>query len=177
MKWLVSGSRTVYTCPWFSVDLDDVTLPDGRSFEHHAIRVPTAVAGVLVTDPDDRVLLLYRHRFITDRWGWEIPAGSAENGEDLAAAALRELAEETGFVCGTATLFTRFATSNGLTDQEFFLFRASRPLSQRPVMSKEESTKIQWHTQSELETLLAEGGVHDGATMLALLLYLRKPPG
>jgi hypothetical protein len=32
-----------------------------------------------------RVVLLYRHRFITDRWGWEIPAGSAKPGEDPAA--------------------------------------------------------------------------------------------
>jgi 8-oxo-dGTP pyrophosphatase MutT (NUDIX family) len=173
MKWLVSGSRTVYACPWFSVDLDDVTLPDGRGFEHHVIRVRTHVAGVVVTDADDRVLLLYRHRFITDRWGWEIPAGAAEAGEDLAAAALRELAEETGFVCATATLLTRFATSNGLTDQEFFLFRASRPLSQRPVLSKEESTTIQWHTRTELETMLANGEIHDGATMLAVLCHLR----
>jgi hypothetical protein len=38
------------------------------------------VAGVLrpsivVMDEDDRVLLLWRHRFITDTWGWEVPAG------------------------------------------------------------------------------------------------------
>ena len=96
MKWTVGATRTLYDCPWFRLDQTDVTLPDGRTFPHHVIRTPTPVVAVLAVDDHDRVLLLHRHRFITDRWGWELPAGAAEPGEDAAAAATRELAEDGG---------------------------------------------------------------------------------
>jgi 8-oxo-dGTP pyrophosphatase MutT (NUDIX family) len=35
-----------------------------------------------VVDDQGRVLMLWRHRFITDRWGWELPCGWVEPGED-----------------------------------------------------------------------------------------------
>ena len=170
MKWTVGQSRTLYDCPWFRLDLTDVTLPGGQQISHHVIRVPAPSVGVLATDADDRVLMLYRHRFITDRWGWEIPAGAAEPGEDPAAAALRELEEETGVRCHTVEPLTRFATSNGLTDQEFLLFHATDPSPGNPVTSAEESSELRWVTRAEQRELLTAGHIHDGPTMLALLL-------
>lgn len=170
MKWTVGQSRTLYDCPWFRLDLTEVTLPDGQHISHHVIRVPTPAVGVLAVDTDDRVLLLYRHRFITDRWGWEIPAGSAEPGEDPATAALRELEEETGVRCRTAEPLARFATSNGLTDQEFQLYRATEPTVAGPATSAEESSELRWVTRADQRALLAAGDIHDGPTMLALLL-------
>jgi 8-oxo-dGTP pyrophosphatase MutT (NUDIX family) len=49
--------------------------------------------GVIVTDGPN---LLLGHA--TDSPRWDIPKGIAEQGEDFTAAALRELAEETGLV-------------------------------------------------------------------------------
>jgi 8-oxo-dGTP pyrophosphatase MutT (NUDIX family) len=49
-----------------------------------------AIAWVL--DPSDRRLLLVDHR----AYGWSCPGGHVEHGETPAAAATRELAEETG---------------------------------------------------------------------------------
>ena len=57
------------------------------------------MVGVLAVDDREQVLLLHRHRFITDRGGWDLPAGAAEPGEAPAAAAAWELAEETGLSC------------------------------------------------------------------------------
>ena len=94
MKWTVGASRTLHDCPWFRLDQTDVTLPDGRTLAHHVIRTPAPVVAVLAVDEQDRILLLHRHRFITDRAGWELPAGAADPDEDPAAAAARELAEE-----------------------------------------------------------------------------------
>lgn len=52
-------------------------------------------AGVLVTD-GSRVLLLLRSRGVTEPGTWGVPGGSAEPGEELLRAALREAVEEVG---------------------------------------------------------------------------------
>jgi 8-oxo-dGTP pyrophosphatase MutT (NUDIX family) len=55
---------------------------------------------VVLVDAQERVLMLWRHRFLQDRWGWEIPGGLVDNGESPAGAAVRELTEETGYRAG-----------------------------------------------------------------------------
>ena len=172
MKWTVGASHTLYDSPWFRVDLTDVTLPDGRTFPHHVIRTPAPVVAVLAVDHDGRVLLLHRHRFITDRAGWELPAGAAEPGEDPAAAAARELAEETGVTCTQLEPLGRADLSNGLTDQHVLIYRGSAATTGGPIASPEESDQQRWHTQAEVHQLLAAGEVHDALTQLALLRHL-----
>jgi 8-oxo-dGTP pyrophosphatase MutT (NUDIX family) len=95
MRWIVHSEKPLYNDPWLDIRLADVELPDGRHLEHRLIRTPPG-AGAVVTDEHRRVLLLWRHRFITDTWGWEIPLGRAEPGEGPAEAAGREAEEETG---------------------------------------------------------------------------------
>jgi hypothetical protein len=74
MRWRVHGERVIYESPWVSLHLADVELPDGTRFDHHVVRTPQKAAGAVVHDGRG-VLLLWRHRFITDTWGWEVPAG------------------------------------------------------------------------------------------------------
>ena len=56
--------------------------------------VPRTGARVLLLDPADRVLLI--HERIEGGVHWLTPGGGVEPGEDLAAAAVRELYEEIG---------------------------------------------------------------------------------
>lgn len=55
---------------------------------------------VVVLDAHDHVLLLHTHDPHYPELGtwWELPGGGIEQGETYLAAAVRELAEETGFV-------------------------------------------------------------------------------
>jgi hypothetical protein len=67
-----------------------VELPDGQRLEHHVLRMPRRSVTVVVLDEEgDRVLLLWRHRFITDTWGWEVPAGWTEGDEAQEETATR----------------------------------------------------------------------------------------
>jgi 8-oxo-dGTP pyrophosphatase MutT (NUDIX family) len=72
--------------------------------------------GVIVTD-GERILLGHATRGPR----WDIPKGLAEPGESLAAAAVRELAEETGLVV-VATELRPFGVHTYLRDKDLALF-------------------------------------------------------
>ena len=114
MRWTVHGERVIYDSEWIRLALADVELPSGKRFEHHVVRMPYEAAGTVVDDPDRGVLLLWRHRFTTDTWGWEIPAGRVDEGETPAEAATRETVEEAGWRPGPLTLMTTYYPHNGI---------------------------------------------------------------
>ncbi len=92
MQWKNLGEHTVYQNPWLTLNLADVELPDGRHLDHYVIR-QRAVALATAVNESNEVLLLWRHRFITDTWGWELAAGVVEDGESIVEAAAREMLE------------------------------------------------------------------------------------
>jgi 8-oxo-dGTP diphosphatase len=61
----------------------------------HSALHPTAAVGVVCLRAPDEVLLIRRGK-PPNEGGWSLPGGRLEWGEKLEAAALRELAEETG---------------------------------------------------------------------------------
>ena len=82
-RWTVHGRRAMYESDWVNVYLDAVELPDGHQIDHHVLTFPKASqTAVVLNDARDHVLLIWRHRFITDTWGWEVPAGWVEPGEE-----------------------------------------------------------------------------------------------
>jgi hypothetical protein len=46
----VHGERQIYGSRWVEVSLVDVELPDGERFEHHVVRLPSAVAVVVLDE-------------------------------------------------------------------------------------------------------------------------------
>ena len=110
-----------------------------RASRRHALRPPRradAASGCRRDRPRRRargVLLLRRHRFVTDTWGWEIPAGRVDPGETLEEAAGRESIEETGWRPLDLERLGFSHPTNGLMDQRFEYFVASRRGARRRV--------------------------------------------
>lgn len=80
MRWHSHGRRLVYGSDWVEVWLDDVEIPGVGRVDHHVLTMPRPSTTAVVRDDQDRLLLIWRHRFITDTWGWEVPAGWADPG-------------------------------------------------------------------------------------------------
>jgi len=170
-RWTVHGERPLYESDWVTLALADVELPDGSRFEHHLVRVPQQAAAAVVHDPDRGVLMLWRHRFITDTWGWEVPAGRIEPGEAPAAAAARETLEETGWAPGPLRPIGTYHPANGFTDQTFHVFAASRA-SREGEPDGVETDRVEWVPVDHIRTLIASGEISDGFSLTALLWYL-----
>jgi ADP-ribose pyrophosphatase len=72
-----------------------LVMPDGYELDWYYVDTPPSVLTVPVTADGDLVMVRqYRHNL--KRHALEFPAGTVSGGEDLAAAARRELEEETG---------------------------------------------------------------------------------
>lgn len=168
MRWTVHGERTLYDSEWVRLALVDVEIPGGPRFEHHVVRVPRPAAGAVVFDPERGILLLWRHRFITDSWGWEIPGGGVDEGETPEQGAAREVLEESGWRPGALRPLATYHPSNGLNDQTFHVFVADGAEYVSPPTDASESERIEWLPLAEVKTALRTGGVRDGLSLSAL---------
>jgi len=177
MQWNVHGEETLYDSEWVRLTLVDVEVPPtpghpGRRFFHHVVRSPGPAAGVVVFDPDRGVLLLWRHRFITDTWGWEIPAGGVDRGEASEAAARREVLEETGWEPGPLTHLVDYFPINGLGDNRFDLWLAYGATHVGDPTDPTESERIEWLPVDRLRAEIDAGHLGDGLSLTAVLWCL-----
>ncbi|MCC6225988.1 MAG: NUDIX hydrolase [Microthrixaceae bacterium] len=169
MKWTVHGERDIYRSEWVALTLADIELPDGTRFDHHVVRMPAMASGTVVEDPARGVLLLWRHRFVTDTWGWEIPAGRIDPGESPEEAARRETLEETGWEPGPLTRLSTYHPHNGTSDITFHLFRATGATEVGEPLDRFEAERIEWVSWDVLREEIRAGRVLDGLSLTALL--------
>jgi len=172
MRWTVHGERSLYESEWLRLVLVDVEIPGAERFEHHVVRMPNQAAGTIVRDADRGVLLLWRHRFITDTWGWEIPAGRIDPGETPEQAAARETLEETGWRPAALRPLVRFQPANGLSDQVFHIFVADGATHVGAPSDAGESERIEWVGIGELRRIVQEEEMPDGLSLTAVLYAL-----
>jgi 8-oxo-dGDP phosphatase len=167
VRWTVHGERTLYDSDWVRLTLVDVELPSGERFEHHVVRIPRPASATVVRDPERGVLLLRRHRFVVDTWGWEVPAGRAEPGESPERAAARETVEETGWRPGPLRSLGAYHPMPGAVDQTFHLFVADGA-EQVGEPDGDEAERVEWLPVDEVRTLLRDGSISDGLSLVAL---------
>ena len=168
--WRILSEKVIHDSPWMKLTIADVRLPDGTIIEHRIVRYPGPTAGVLMHDPDtESVLLVWRHRFITDHWGWEVPAGLGEPGESPEVAAVREAAEETGYSAVNPRPLVEIDTSSGLMDETFHCFYADRWLRVGSAEADVESARICWIPISRLNALIQDGKLRHAHSLTAVL--------
>jgi 8-oxo-dGTP pyrophosphatase MutT (NUDIX family) len=170
MRWTTHSEKPLYTDDWLDIRLADVELPGGRHLEHRLIRTPPGAGCVAVKD--GRVLLLWRHRFITDTWGWEIPIGKIDPGEDPAKAAARETEEETGWRPDGLTPLLRVQPTPGISDSEHHIYLADSAERTGPPEDDFESERVSWVPLTEVPGLINRGDISSGTTLAALLYAL-----
>jgi 8-oxo-dGTP pyrophosphatase MutT (NUDIX family) len=175
MQWTIHGERSLYDSEWVRLHLVDVEVPGLRRFDHHVVRMPAHAAGAVVLDSDRRVLLLWRHRFITDRWGWEVPSGRIDAGESPEEAAKREVLEETGWrVTGALKPLIAYHPANGISDHTFHLFTVEGAEYVGVPADPSEAERVVWVPDAEVRRLVLTGAVPDGLTLTALLFAMAR---
>ena len=96
MVWQRLATSVVHRSPWFEVRSDDVVKPDGGHGVYTHVVAPASVTVLAIQD-DDQVVLTRQWIYTHNGTQWRLPGGAVDGTDtDPAAAAARELAEETG---------------------------------------------------------------------------------
>ncbi|QSY48111.1 MULTISPECIES: NUDIX hydrolase [Streptomyces] len=171
MQWKTHGERQIYTNPWVNLCLVDVEQPDGRRWEHHVVRLRHLAVAAVVNSKSE-ILMMWRHRFITDSWAWELPMGLIEEGETPEGAAAREVEEETGWRPGPMKPLIYAEPANGITDSQHYVFRADGATHIGPPTEKNESDRIEWIPLDQVRGMIDRREIVSSGSLVGLLYVL-----
>ncbi|WP_018655923.1 NUDIX hydrolase [Actinomadura flavalba] len=175
MRWTVRDETPLYTDPWLDIRMAKVDIGQGRTLDHRLIRTPPG-AGVVAVNEDRRVLMMWRHRFITDAWGWEIPIGRIEDDDqDPATAAARECEAETGWRPGPLRPLLTVTPTPGISDSTHHIFRADDAAFVGDPTEDWESSRVEWVPLDDIRDLVTAGHLMSGTTLAAVLYVLTEP--
>jgi ADP-ribose pyrophosphatase len=161
-------SQQVYGGKLFTVYRDRVRLPNGHVTTREIVRHPGSV-GIIPRRADGRIVLVRQFRYATGRELWEIPAGTLDKpGEEIPAAAQRELAEEAGLKAERWTTLGSAYLMPGYCDERMTFFLAE-DLSPTPAHAElDESFKVNPFDVHDLQVLRSSGELQDAKTLLGL---------
>lgn len=165
------GHERVFSGKVFSVDRDRVRLPNGRDTTVEVIRhAPSAVIAP-VPEPG-HVILIRQYRYAVNRWLWELPAGSVDEGETLEDAARRECHEEIGQWPETVVRLGSMFPTPGYCDEEMFFFRVSGLVTPRHEArpDEDEDIEVRVFTLKEARDMVRRGEISDLKTVVGLSL-------
>jgi ADP-ribose pyrophosphatase len=165
--------QTVFKGRIFTVTIETIDLPKGGELKAEIVRHAPSVVIVPVTDAGE-VVLVRQYRHAIGRWAWELPAGSADAGEDPERAAIRECHEEIQLIPSALQRLGAFFPTPGYCDEEMHFFRATglRTPADDEIAEPDEDEDIETRafTRGELQSMIASGEIIDLKTVAGLAL-------
>jgi 8-oxo-dGTP pyrophosphatase MutT (NUDIX family) len=175
MPWRVLGVERLHEGDVVCLDRAEVELNDGTRVDgHYIVRVRIRVVSLVLRDAEGRYLLLRRHRFIVDRWCWDVPAGKIAEGEDAVEAARRAAIEETGWRASRVREIAAYHPNPGMSDQEFTVC-VGEGAERVGGVNPNEAECVEWVPREEVLSRIQRGEI-DGLSLTSLLLTLVSEP-
>jgi ADP-ribose pyrophosphatase len=164
---------TVYKGRVFSVELEFLTIPNGREIRLETVRHRSSVVLIPIRD-DGQVVMIRQYRHALKRHIWELPAGSVNEGESAEAAAARECEEETGLAPSRVERLGSFYPTPGYCDEQMIFFRVSGlhppPPDSPHEPDEDEDIESRPMPISDAKGMVARGEIVDLKTAYALTL-------
>ena len=161
------NKKNIYSGKVLTLNIENVTLPNGATTDLEIIRHPGASAIVPMKE-DGTVMLIRQFRHAAGGFIYEIPAGKLHPGEDPLDCARRELEEEIGYRAEKLEFITSIFTAPGFTDELIRIYKATGLQKGQQKLDQDEVLEVfEW----PLEKAIAEiqnGTIQDAKTIIGL---------
>ncbi len=153
---------------------DTMQIPNGNVAKWDLIDHKGAAAVVAVRE-DGKLLMVRQYRNALDRETLEIPAGGLEGREEPTdVAAMRELSEETGYVCENVELLTSIYTTVAFCNEKIDIYVAKDLKPGCQHLDEDEFIHVEAYSVEELKAMILAGKIQDSKTICGVLAYAAK---
>ncbi len=177
-KSQVLKSKLAYQGKVFSVYTEQVREPNGVEATRDVVRHNGSVVVLAVdetTNPADPLIVIERQfRHAADQYLLELPAGRVEPGENVLAAAKRELIEETGYRAKKWTKLVRYYASPGFVGEWMEIYLATGIVAGTAEPEDDERIEVRLVPLSKLVEMCSTGQIHDGKTIVGAMIYAQR---
>lgn len=178
------ASGVVHRGRVIDVRVDTVERADGRRLRRDVVDHPGAVA-IVALDDAGRLLLVRQWRHPAGRALLEIPAGTLDRDpvtgstEDPAAAARRELEEETGCCAARWERLADFWTAPGFATERMYLYLATglEPVSGDVGPDEDEALDLVRLPWRRAVAAAERGDIRDAKSLVGILWLARRLEG
>jgi ADP-ribose pyrophosphatase len=167
-------SQTVFESRVFKVRTD-VVAEDGKTCRFDIVEHPESYTVIARPSPNE-VLLVRQYRHAAAQYLWELPAGSAEPGEDALAGVRRELREETGYSASAVRELLSTYMTPGFCTERMRYFIADGLESGQTQFDEDEDIETRIFRIDDALRMIQKGEIVDAKTIAGLLYCERFVP-
>ncbi|MDN3516233.1 ADP compounds hydrolase NudE [Aquisalimonas lutea] len=181
-KPAILDTRTVARSRLFRIEAVELRFDNGTQVEFERMRGSGRVGAVIVVPVlrDDTLVLIREYGVGVERYELGLPKGRVEPGEDLLAAANREIMEEIGYAAERLTPIRALSLAPGYFGHHTQVILAEGLYPQSAPGDEPEPLEVVERPLDELEALVMEEEFSEGRSIAALYLardFIRRRQG
>ena len=165
----MNNKQTVFQTEWFSVEkesFDQIESLKGKPY--YRINSPDGVIILAMTEIDE-IILVKQFRPALNKYTLEFPSGAINESESSQKAAVRELYEETGFVCKALNCLGKGRIMMNRHNSQDFAFYGTGAVK-CPNFESKEDIEVVLVTPADFKALVLSGQFEQFAAFALLVL-------
>lgn len=169
-KWKLLSAKSLLDTPWMKVEDRSYDVGDGVVREHYYHIQKQDFAVIIPVMPDGRLVVVRQYRRGTDEFLYEWPAGMVDPGEDVVQTAVRELAEETGYI-GEGRLLATLHVQPAFASMRAHVVLVKIQQAGQPDLDPDETLEVHLFEVEEVRRMIRLGWIVDMTFLAAFQCF------